>query len=318
MKLKPALIATILTLCASGAQAWDDQGHMMVAAVAWDHLSASTRVKVTALLKLNPDYQTWITGAAPDAVDQIAFVEAATWPDAIKGESGYTNDGDKPTDPNAARNIGYADKLQHRYWHFIDTPFSTDGTALIAPVPPNAQTQIEAFRTVLSSPDAADDLKSYDLAWILHLVGDIHQPLHATSRFTATQTTGDEGGNLVKIKQGGGNFLPFLARHGSSATVLHAYWDDVLGTSKSAAVAITAAAALPDVAIDQGAIADDAVWIQESFQAAQQTAYARPIGPGAGPYALSTTYKANAKALAQGRVALAGVRLANLLNAAMP
>jgi hypothetical protein len=317
MKLRLVLMASALVLTATGARAWDDQGHMMVASLAWDHLNATTRVKVTALLKLNPDYGTWTAGAAPDAIDQIAFVEAATWPDAIKGETGYTDDGDKPTDPNAAQNIGYADKLQHRYWHFIDTPFSTDGTPLVQPIPPNAQTQIEAFRTVLASPDATDDLKSYDLAWVLHLVGDIHQPLHATSRFTATQPSGDEGGNLVKISQRRSGFLPFFASH-TSAKVLHAFWDDVLGTSKSPTAAITAAEALPDAPVDQGAITDDAVWIQESFQAAQQYAYAAPIGPGAGPYTLSAAYKANAKSVAQGRIALAGVRLANLLNAALP
>jgi hypothetical protein len=317
MKRRSALIATVLALCATGARAWDGEGHMMVASLAWDHLNASTRAKVTALLKLNPDYQTWIAGVAPESVDRIAFVEAATWPDAIKGEKAYTNDGDKPTDPNAAQNIGYADKLQHRYWHFIDTPFSTDATPLIAPVPPNAQTQIEAFRTVLGSPDASDDLKSYDLVWVLHLVGDIHQPLHATSRFTATQTTGDEGGNLVKLKSTSGNFLSFLIKRGG-AKVLHAYWDDVLGTSSSATAAIKAAAALPAAPADQAAIADDAAWIQESFQAAQQTAYAAPVGPGAGPYALSGAYKASARTVAEGRIALAGVRLAYLLNAALP
>jgi hypothetical protein len=305
MALRRVVIGFVLALCAPAARAWDDQGHMMVAALAWTHLAPSTQTKVTALLKLNPDYQTWIAGASADTVDEIAFVEAATWPDAIKGETGYTDDGDRPSGPDSARNTGYADKLQHRYWHFIDTPFSTDGTALVDPQPPNAQTQITAFTAILAAPDAPDDLKSYDLTWILHLVGDIHQPLHATSRFTASQPTGDAGGNLVRIRTRG-------------EKVLHFFWDDVLGTSKSPTVAIAAAAALPDAPADQAAIADDAVWIQESFQAAQQSAYAAPVGPGAGPYSLNAAYTRNAKAVAQARVALAGVRLANLLNAALP
>jgi hypothetical protein len=57
------------------------------------------------------------------------------------------------------------------------------------------------------------------------------------------------------------------------------------------------------------------VWISESFKAAKQYAYASPIGNGAGPYTLSKTYKTHAKKQARIRVELAGVRLANLINA---
>jgi hypothetical protein len=59
----------------------------------------------------------------------------------------------------------------HKYWHFIDTPFTIDGTALPAIPTPNAQERIALFRTVLAST-SADPLKSYDLTWLLHLVGD--------------------------------------------------------------------------------------------------------------------------------------------------
>ena len=45
------------------------------------------------------------------------------------------------------------------------------------------KTQIVAFRKTLGDSGASDELKSYDLVWLLHLVGDVHQPLHATTRF---------------------------------------------------------------------------------------------------------------------------------------
>jgi hypothetical protein len=44
-----------------------------------------------------------------------------------------------------------------------------------------------------------DKLKSYDLSWLLHLVGDLHQPLHSTTRVGATDLDGDDGGNGVKL-----------------------------------------------------------------------------------------------------------------------
>jgi hypothetical protein len=46
---------------------------------------------------------------------------------------------------------------------------------------------------------ASDDVKSYDLAWLEHLVGDVHQPPHAVSRFTHEAPAGDRGGNSVHL-----------------------------------------------------------------------------------------------------------------------
>jgi hypothetical protein len=295
-------VAIGAALVAHGAQAWNGEGHMMVAAIAWNNLSDASRVRVSALLKLNPDYDNWIKGVAPEKQDQIAFVTAATWPDAIKSESGYTFDGDRPTGPAAAQNIGYSDHLQHRYWHFIDTPLSIDDTPLIQPVPPNADTQIQAFETAIGSDSVSDDIKSYDLVWLEHLVGDVHQPLHATSRFSQQLPDGDQGGDLVTLCAA------------PCKDELHAFWDDVLGTSKSPTTAIAAAGHLTAPPTAQAGITDDTVWIQESFAAAKKYAYAPPVGAGAGPFTLDAHYKQAARTEAKKRVALAGARLANLIN----
>jgi S1/P1 Nuclease len=297
-----ALFAALLLSTSSG-WAWDSDGHMQVAEIAWQHLTAASRARVAELLKLNPNYDDWIAKAPAAKRQQVAFVMAATWPDFIKTAAGYTNDTDRPPPgPASSRNIGYADHLQHRYWHFIDVPFSTDGTALVPPAAPNAQTQIELFTAAIAG-HASDDIKSYDLVWLEHLVGDVHQPLHATSRFSADIPKGDRGGNSVA-----------LCAH-PCRNELHAYWDDVLGTSKNPATAITAADKLAAPPAAQAAIADDHVWITESFQAARQFVYASPVGPGAGPYTLNAAYKSRARAEAKDRIELAGVRLANLINA---
>src|SRR5260221_8006323 len=175
--------ALSLLLQTPSAVAYNPHGHMTVAAIAWNHLTPATKKKVTALLNLNPDYKKWIAnlpaGSTAAQRDQVAFVVAATWPDNIKGEKGYVNDGDVPNGPDVAKNEGYSDKLQHRYWHFVDVPFSPDGTPLEQPKVPNAKTQIAVFRDTLKSSTASNALKSYNLAWLEHVVGDVHQPLHA-------------------------------------------------------------------------------------------------------------------------------------------
>jgi hypothetical protein len=300
-----ALAVLGFLLCIANTFAWDDFGHMTVAAIAYQRLTPAARTKVDALLKLNPEYGRWVAGVSEENRDRIAFIMAATWADAIKRDRRYQNDGDFPQGPDAARNIGYKDRLQHRYWHYIDLPFSPDGTKLKRPAAPNAQTQIAAFRKALASPGSSDDVKSYDLVWLLHLVGDVHQPLHATSRFDRDQPNGDRGGNEVAL------CAPPCKEE------LHLFWDNVLGTQTNSAAAIRKAAALPPVDANLAAIVEESVWIDESFRAAQRFVYAAPIGVGAGPFILNAQYKADARWLASQRIALAGARLAILLNEAL-
>ena len=301
-----AFSLAIAALAPSTGLAWFDQGHMMVAAIAWKKLTPTVKSRAIALLKLNPSHDAWLSmippGSSADMSNEIVFVESATWPDAIKSNPAYTDDGEEPSGSDAARNVGYADRLQHRYWHFIDTPFSPDGTPTVAPVPPNAQTQIEAFETAIASPTISDDVKSYDLSWLLHLVGDVHQPLHATARFTARSPNGDFGGNLVHL----------CSR--PCRDELHAFWDGVVGDAESPLIAITAADALPDAPPNIASIMDDKAWIAESFQIAQSSVYVAPIGVGTGPYALTPEYKSEALRLANERIEAAGARLGNLLN----
>src|SRR5579872_429681 len=199
MKTQITALLTAFLMATPSVWAWDGEGHMQVAEIAWQHLTAASRTRVATLLKLNPQYQSWIANVPAAKRNQVAFVMAATWPDYIKKSvAGYTNDTDTPPPgPTSSQNIGYSDHLMHRYWHFIDTPFSSDGTALVQPVAPNAKTQIELFTAAIAGTTASDDIKSYDLVWLEHLVGDVHQPLHATSRFSAASPLGDHGGNLV-------------------------------------------------------------------------------------------------------------------------
>jgi S1/P1 Nuclease len=284
------------------ASAWNSFGHMMIAAVAYEQLTPAARSRVAQLLRLNPDYPGWISHTAKGERDELAFVIAATWADEIKSEPDYVNDGEHPAGPDAARNIGYADHLQHRYWHFIDLPFSTDHTPLQPPATPNVQTQIALFRRTLRSGEASDELQSYDLVWLLHLVGDVHQPLHTTSRFTHSQPHGDEGGNLVALCEK------------PCRDELHAYWDNLPGIEKRAIVAIRRAAHLPTPDPRVAAIDDVGRWVRESFLIAQNSVYIPPIGDGPGPWFIDRPYQSIAHRVARERLALAGARLAHVLN----
>lgn len=293
---------------------WFGAGHMTVAYVAYQQLTPATKDRVDALLRLNPEYDTWVTMIPTSASDadkrMMVFMIAATWPDRIKKNGAYKDDGTAggniPDGASSRRNIGYSDLLKHKYWHFVDMPFTQDGTKLTkqqSKIPtPNALTQIIKFRGVLAS-NRPDPLKSYDLVWLLHIVGDVHQPLHCTQRFGKTQKNGDAGGNLVKLSSEG------------TLRELHAFWDSRPGDSDSPLAAINVGKNLPPADATLAAIGDASVWIDESFQLAKEKAYVNPpIGLGAGPFTLNGDYRAEALRIANERVALGGARLANILN----
>jgi len=95
---------------------------------------------------------------------------------------------------------------------------------------------------------------------------------------------------------------------------LHFFWDDLLGTQSDLPTAVKGARKLPKAKPGPAGKTDEKDWIAESFQLAQQVVYSPPVGPGDGPFTLTPAYKKKAGNLAKQRVALAGARLANLLN----
>jgi len=164
-------------------------------------LTPTMQARVQDLLRRNPAFDEWNTrlASAPDAdKPALRFVLAAAWADDIKGDKNYTNTNDTVTGSRAGQNVGYRDKLRHRYWHLVDRPFSDDATTLENGPAVNAQERIERFRTTLASTTANDAVKSYDLVWLAHLVGDVHQPLHCTSRFSTALPHGDRGGTASR------------------------------------------------------------------------------------------------------------------------
>jgi len=308
----PVLALLLITLTvASPSFAWNDRGHMTVAYIAYKRLNSHARERVDALLKLNPAYADWVAtiekqvpNTSQEDKNLMIFMLAATWPDKIKGDKAYKSDGsdrgNRPDgSPNPTRNTGYDDFLIHKYWHFIDTPFSTDGTPLPAIPIPNAQERIGVFRATLAS-DSPDALKSYDLVWLIHIVGDIHQPLHTTTRISSAEPQGDAGGNTVKLS--------------CAKCELHFFWDDLLGTGNDLKTVTKAARKIPKADSSIASKMDEQIWVSEGYQTAKQFVYASPVEAGNGPFTVTPTYKKTADKVAKQRVALAGARLAKIFN----
>lgn len=306
--IAPALM--LMLLCSVTSYAWFDTGHMAVACVAYQKLTPQTRARVDALVRLNPKVNEWLArippGTSPEKTNLMLFMIAATWADLIKDDLQYRDDGTHggnvpPADGTGGLNLGYSDRLKRKYWHFVDLPFSPDNTPLQNPPIPNAETQIAVFRAVLAS-NSPDALKSYDLVWLLHIVGDVHQPLHSTQRFTHSTPNGDAGGNFVKVKDG-------------ADMSLHEFWDGLPGGSNDPQVAITYAQNLLPAPASAATNLNVSDWIRQSFELAKSKVYKNPpIGIGPERFTISTPYRNAARALAKKQVALAGARMAKILN----
>jgi hypothetical protein len=319
---------TLSLLLPQTALAWNDEGHMAVAAIAYMNLSTApahnTRARVDALLRLHPDLRNLTTALAAQGItpadpnfNLFLFMKAATWPDMIRGDSRFFFDADPlPRPPLLA---GFPDMNRNRDWHFINMPFSTDGTPTNPPREPNAMTAILALRLAIANPAVQPSFQAYDLAWLLHLVGDIHQPLHSIARFSRLHANGDLGGNSFLLNDATRN--------------LHSFWDDTLGMERNPANIIAVARSIvaevplgnqsnPARQTDEIIISNDAAapnvvhdWVDESAALAKYFVYTFGQETAATPHpAIPVVYRNLATTMARHRVALAGYRLAAILN----
>lgn len=195
--------ALFFNLAAAPAYAWNAAGHRLTASIAWQQLSPTSRNFIAAALNRHPDYMHWVESAHSTAAADI-FAEAATWPDDIRRDPRFYNDGQEPPTPFLP---GLGDTARHKNWHYIDLNKQgnvTDG---------QLDRQIERLSQILRSTRKNQQI-SYALPWLLHLIADIHQPLHVGR-------DGDNGGNRIEIENPFNKRQPF--------TNLHSYWDDLPG-----------------------------------------------------------------------------------------
>lgn len=225
------LLVTMLTLTVSPvAHAWNRIGHMTVAGIAYDQLTDQEKQKLVAILKHLPNSQQMIDdfGDTPPT-DRELVMAAATWPDLIKSDTvHYVDNGSNEHGPLKAVTASGGETNgkvpMHKGWHFIDISYNldtkTDGKA------PDGIVNIVEVLTVIDqalrnpppNPNNAD--QAYQIAWLLHLVGDIHQPLHCAQGVDTQNPApeGDRGGNNIVTHD------PI-----THEKELHAFWDDLLG-----------------------------------------------------------------------------------------
>jgi hypothetical protein len=307
------LIVLVALMLVQPLYGWFDGAHMVVSFIAYKNLSSKTRARVDSLLKLNPMYAQWTYGLRDDQKGLVAFLHGAVWPDCIKQRfcaSGYVSDGgDIPSgQPSDSQNIGYSDKLMHKYWHFVDLPYAA-GSHGSPPRVPNVLTEIEVLSQAIGT-DESEDRKSYDVVWLEHLVGDVHQPLHCTSRFTKNHPQGDAGGNLVRFC------------HMPCNDELHNYWDALLGNKPDIDEVMQVGERLTLNTNPKPPGADNSdpqSWANDSFRLAKTLVYAPPVSTDNDPTTTisprpDASYQSKALSAAQTQVVLAGYRLAKLLN----
>ena len=310
----------VFTFLVLEAEAWNGTGHMVVAELAWRGMSASHRHAISKLLKQHPHYQLLLAKDHPADcdLDEWVFLQAATWPDMIR--PARAGDEEKPSGVT---------QFHRSQWHYINIPYvwpadaggiSTNGFNIPAT---NIVWALNNSAQMLGDKRLSAAERAVSLCWVLHLVGDIHQPLHAATLLTQAYPRGDMGGNALAIVEASGKPMN-----------LHWFWDQLLDSGHT----YTSISVLADTI--SGAPQNDPrrlaeyrsdktaeSWARESYRAAIAFAYAdgqlkfadwKAFAAGSVAATevprLGSAYVINASDLAHRRVSLAGRRLRDLLE----
>ena len=192
-----ALAAAAALVAAGPAAAWDNQGHMATGAIAYDAIARSRPDlvrAVVAIMAAHPDrarFERELGAAQGPARDRLLFEYMARWPDDVR-RTPY----DRPA------------------WHYAVRIVSPPGALLTFH---NGRAEEAYLRelAVARDPRAAPAERAVALCWVMHLVGDMHQPLHAghwmSLRFPAT----DRAGTIAWVR----------AAPGAKPDELHLFWD---------------------------------------------------------------------------------------------
>lgn len=283
----------ILVLQPATARAWGDEAHEVIALIANHYLRPAARNRAGNLLGGDA------SGLTPDR----SLATEAVWADRYR-------DSDLDSDQHHYR--------QTRAWHFVDLELAgpdLDAACFHHPALPQRLPasggpaedcivdKIDQFRHELSDPATGAAERLLALQFLLHLIGDLHQPLHACD-------DRDRGGNGKKVT------LP-----GHAAGSLHHYWDSVFvaGLGRDpAAIAQELIAEISPRRLRSWRRGSTADWAMESFEVCKTEIYGKlPPPDGRGEYALDARYAADAAVTVRRQLQRAGVRLAEVLNEAL-
>ncbi|HYJ53181.1 MAG TPA: S1/P1 nuclease [Allosphingosinicella sp.] len=280
--IRRLLLALALVLASAPALAWWEYGHETVATIAWLKASPRTRAEIDRLLR---QARLLDTPTCPARTIE----QASVWPDCIK---------------TLGERFSYAST-----WHYqnvdVCRPFDQasacrDGNCISA--------QIERNMRLLANRQLPVRERIFALAFVVHLLGDLHQPMHTGDR-------GDLGGNRL-----GANYGLIAGR-----TNLHTIWDGYLadrGISEppGGPRGILSALSEPDMAAMRvGTVTD---WARESWQVSHDFAYATVLPDPCGPVptterpVVSEETTRRLVPVVRQQVARGGLRLARLLDEA--
>src|SRR5262245_48450026 len=272
--------------------AWGKEGHRIVARIAAKNLLQATREKLRAIL-----------GLTTDAALENAMASAAIWPDRIDRAATGT-----------AR------------WHFINVPISAPFSVAghceqhecVIDQIDNMRTRLQMNQNgfaLLAPPNPPRTMTSQELAFLIHFVGDIHQPLHAA-------WNGDRGGGCVPLTK------PLVHDdENANTTDLHIAWDidEVLAAMKGHSMSEQATAAALFKRFKNGAVVSQATpvdWARESSDIARIEIYQKLGIPkytstpgncaiGIKPVLITASYLEGNVATVERRLMEAGIRLSN-------
>lgn len=296
------VILVLIVLCTSApfALAWNKAGHMVSAGIAYQvlrHDHARELGSAVRLLREHPFYNTvWLPRIQPfqnTDRDLYLLMEAARWPDEIRTH----------------RQFHQSD------WHYINSPYKPEGQPrslrVREPGEVNILAALEHNLAIVKDHRRRDAERAIALSWLIHLIGDIHQPLHTSSYFTVQFPQGDRGGTLFHVR----------AAPDRSVIDLHQFWDDlILGSDRyqsawNRALLISANHSPRHLGELKNRRFQD--WAKESFSLVREHVYLdgalKGSVDGRNVPVLTAPYRDQAKRIAERRIVLSGYRIAEIL-----
>lgn len=313
-----SLICLLLAATGSPVFAWGCEGHKTVALIARRYLSAKARMGVDALLAKFPYTPVAQFNCEPRS---MPIADAALWADDVRNSR-------RETAP----------------WHYQDIPIDQDGGDP-SKFCPAGGCVTKAIREHVAKLKASADLteeRVEALRFVIHFVGDMHQPLHAS-------TNADSGGNCVPMSFFERRTQITNPERKSFSPNLHSVWDtEILRRFMQPYLSASALAERADLAFrngranhQEGTLED---WLREGHAIAQSVVYGRLLpsapqtrallpklrgedqGEGCGPAAternaafnliVDDRYQQFAEPVIFEQIAKAGYRLARILNEA--
>ncbi len=310
------LLIAIVSMPAS-AHAWGCEGHQVVALLAEKHLTPRALAMAKKILADSPVDPSLSRYCKQGGSDPLA--DAATWPDDMRGLR-----------PETAP------------WHYVDIPLGTTVRNVQKYCDPKEGCVTRAIAqelATLRSKDTEPKERADALRFLIHFVGDLHQPLHAT-------TNNDQGGNCVPVAFF--DAMPQLRNPQTEgyAPNLHGVWDTNILERATAGKTVDQVAADLDqtfrgkISRWQKSSANVDTWAWESYQLASKNVYGKlPVRiPVEAPQLVKSCaddnhvsarnlklnekiedpYQNIAAPIVRQQVAKAGARLAMLLNQLWP